>query len=227
MLQNPLLTLFFPKVCCCCGKHLHAKLQHICLSCRNSLPKTNFHLQQENPLQKLFWGRIPFHNVLSYYKFVDSGKIRRLIHHFKYKGMKEIGLTVGNMYGKELMAASSLEEVDCIVPVPLHKKKQKIRGYNQSHFFADGLSQSCGIECYKHAVEKSEHTASQTKKGRYKRWTNVSSSFQIVQPEKLENKHVLLVDDVLTTGATIEACGQKILAVPGTKITVATMACTI
>lgn len=227
MLRNPFLTLFFPKVCCCCGKHLHAKLNHICLTCRSNLPKTNFHLYAENPLQKLFWGRIHFENVFSYYKFVGSGKIRRLIHHFKYKGMKEIGLTVGQMYGKELVSAGSLKKIDCIVPIPIHSKKKKQRGYNQSHYFADGISMATGIECVKEAVIKKVHTSSQTKKSRYKRWKNVETSFEVIQPEKLMHKHVLLVDDVLTTGATIEACGQKILALQGTKITVASMACTI
>lgn len=227
MLYNPLLTLLFPKVCCCCGKHLNAKLSHICISCRSSLPKTNYHLYKENPLQKLFWGRIPLENVFSYYKFIDSGKIRRLIHHFKYKGMKEIGLTVGKMYGEELMQAGALEKIDCILPVPIHQKKIKRRGYNQSHFFAEGISIATGIENKKNLLEKHIHTSSQTRKSRYKRWKNVETSFKVVETEELLHKHVLLVDDVLTTGATIEACGQKVLELDGTKLTVATMACTI
>lgn len=227
MFYNPLLTLFFPKVCCCCGSFLNAKLEHICIGCRTSLPKTNYHLYRENPLQKIFWGRLALENVYSYYKFMDSGKIQRLIHQFKYKGMKEIGITVGKMYGKELMDAGALNGIDCIVPVPIHKKKEKMRGYNQSHFFAEGISISTGIESKKDAVEKYRHTSSQTRKSRYSRWKNVETSFQLKEKNELENKHILLVDDVLTTGATIEACGQKLLGVPGVKITVATMACTI
>lgn len=227
MLHNPFLTLFFPKTCCCCGKHINSKLEHICISCRSTLPKTNFHLYKDNPLQKLFWGRINLENVYSYYKFMESGKIRKLIHHLKYKGMKEIGITVGRLYGSELMASGALEKIDCIVPVPIHRRKYKQRGYNQSHYFAEGLSIASGIENKKQVLQKFVHTSSQTKKSRYKRWKNVESSFRIKKKEELQNKHVLLVDDVLTTGATIEACGHKLLELPNVKITAATIACTI
>ena len=224
---HSLYSILFPKICFGCGKHLQQKLNHICIECRASLPRTNYHKLQENPLNKIFWGRIPIENVFSYYQFQQSGKVRRLMHYFKYKGVKEIGITVGELYGNELMEANVVGNIDLIVPVPIHQKKIKERGYNQSQFLAKGISNSTGIEYDPEVVIKNLHTGSQTKKDRYSRWQNISSSFTVVKKDELVNQHILLVDDVLTTGATIEACGIQLLQQPGVKISVATMACTI
>lgn len=229
MLINSFLSLLFPKICFGCGKHLSQKLEHICLTCRAALPRTNYHLQNENPLQKIFWGRIPIENIFSYYKFQKSARVQNLMHHFKYKGMKEIGITIGEMYAYELKKSHVLDDVDLIVPVPIHRKKLKQRGYNQSFYFAEGLSRSAQIENNSEILEKSIHTSSQTRKDRFSRWENVENSFSLVNKntQLIKNKHLLLVDDVLTTGATIEACGRKLLEIEKVRISVATMACTI
>lgn len=229
MLLNSLLSLLYPRICFGCGKHLSQKLEHICLQCRAALPRTNYHLYNDNPLQKIFWGRLPIEKIFSYYKFQKSGSVQNLMHHFKYKGIKEIGITVGEMYGYELKKSSVLDGVDLIVPIPIHRKKMKLRGYNQSFYFAEGLSRSTNIDHNSKILEKSVHTSSQTRKSRYDRWQNVEHSFSLIEENipLLKNKHLLLVDDVLTTGATIEACGRKLLEVKEVRISVATMACTI
>lgn len=225
MIQS-VFQLFYPKVCFACGKPLTKAFEHICLECRHTLPRTNAHKRQENPVLKLFWGRLNLQRANAFLHFHKRGKVQRLIHHFKYKGVKEIGSTLGEISALELKEADFFEGVDCIVPVPIHKNKLKKRGYNQSHFIAKGVEKVVEIPTDFELIKKGVNTESQTKKSRYRRWQNVDNSFtlEMNRIDEFENKHLLLVDDVLTTGSTIEACGNQLLQIKGVKLSLLTMA---
>lgn len=220
------VSLIFPKTCFACGKSLYHGEECICTYCHYQLPKTGNHLYPDNPIAKLFWGRVPVHSAASYYNFSKEGKVQHLIHQMKYKGHKEIGVSIGKFFGTELKRTELFNSVNTIVPVPLHPAKLRKRGYNQSDFFAEGLSKSMNAEADTKSLVRIFHSDSQTRKNRYARWKNVETVFEIADKKKLEGRHVLLVDDVVTTGATLEACARKILEVPGTKVSIATMSST-
>lgn len=219
-----LINLFFPNLCLVCGEQQPLPKEPICLNCLAAFPETNFHQQTENALTEIFWGRLPIEFGTAMFYFRKAGLIQQLVHQLKYKGQKEVGVFLGNIYGRKLMESPSYSSIDLIIPVPLHPRKQRIRGYNQSTQFGIGLSQSLHIPCTEKILIRTQYTDTQTQKGRFERIQNVSEAFKINKPELLRNKHLLLVDDVLTTGATLEACGQKLLEVPGVKLSVATMA---
>ena len=218
-------SLIYPRICMACGKNLFRHEKCICSFCLYHLPKTNFHMGIENPLTQLFWGRTSILSAASYYYFYKGGKVQHLIHQLKYKGQKDIGLYLGNIYGKELIKSSFFNSADYIVPVPLHYKKQKKRGYNQSEIFAIGISQSMEITLDAKTLVKKTKTESQTKKSRFNRWENVKEVFELRKFNHLINKHVLLVDDVITTGATLESCVNSLSKISGIKISIATLAC--
>jgi ComF family protein len=188
------------------------------------MPKTNFHLDKENLITQLFLGRAPIHSAASYYFFHRGGKVQHLIHQFKYKGQKEIGIFIGNRYGKELLKSPFFNSIESIIPVPIHYKKQKKRGYNQSEIFANGISQSMNIRVDAKTLVKTTKTESQTKKSRSDRWENVQEVFELKKYDHLTNKHILLVDDVITTGATLESCISMLVKIPGIKISIVSVA---
>jgi len=179
--------------------------KELCLYCISSLPKTNFHLIEGNPVEKMFWGRINIEKATAFYYFTKHGKIQNLLHHIKYKDMKEVAYTVGRLFGQDLKQDGIFRDVDYIIPVPLHPKKLKIRGYNQSEYFGSGLADALHVPILVNNLVRTVHSATQTNKSRFQRWTNVSDIFSLTEPELLKNKHILVVDDVITTGATIEA----------------------
>ena len=218
------LSLVFPKVCYSCGRSLYKREEGICLHCWYFLPKTNFHFQADNPVAKLFWGRVPVVAAAALYRFVKEGHVQELIHHFKYRGKTEIGITLGKYYGNELKQSALFAGVDVIVPVPLHAAKQKSRGFNQSQVFASGLAAGLGVNMRADLLNRIVSTQTQTRKARFDRWRNVEFVFQTEKMNDIKNKHVLLVDDVVTTGATIEACAQKIVQLENTRVSVATLA---
>ena len=221
---NDFISLFYPQICMACGKSLYKNEYCICTYCIYHLPKTD-HLQvEENPFVKLFWGRINIHSAAAYYNFTKGGKIQHLIHQLKYHGQKEIGLTLGKLYGKSLQNAPLFNSVDTIIPIPLHKKKLQKRGYNQSEFFAQGISTVLQVSMDAKNVYRSLESDTQTKKSRFNRWKNVESIFSVKEPSKLQGKHILLVDDVVTTGSTLEACAQVLLQIPKTKVSIVTIA---
>ncbi len=221
---NDFISLIFPQVCVSCGNSLYKNEQTICTYCVYHLPKTNFHLDNDNPIAKIFWGRINIHSAGSFYGFNKGGRVQRLIHQLKYKGRKEVGFTVGKLYGYELKKCDNFNTVDTIIPVPLHPKKIKQRGYNQSESFAEGLAASMEVESDFKTLFRAYESETQTKKSRFNRWQNVESIFQLKDWTALEGKHILLVDDVVTTGATLEACAQVLMQIPRIKISVATIA---
>jgi len=207
-----------------CGKSLLTYENCICTFCLYHLPKTNFHLSEDNPVIRLFWGKTEVYSAAAMYFFHKKGRIQKLMHQLKYKGKKEIGIFLGNMYGKELEATPLFKTVEVIIPVPMHPKKEKMRGYNQSEIIATGLSQSMNAMVDTKTLIKTVKTETQTKKSRFSRWENVKEVFEIRNYEHLANKHVLLVDDVITTGSTLESCILNLSKVPGIKISVASVA---
>ena len=219
---NDFFNLIFPKLCCACNNALLKNENIICTSCVVNLPKTNFHLDKDNPVAKVFWGRIRIEMAASFYSFSKKSKVQNLLHHLKYKGVKEVGLITGKLFGYDLLASEYFQEIDFIVPVPLHKNKLRKRGYNQSEWIAKGISNSMDIPTNNETLYRKLDSQTQTKKGRYKRWENVEEIFGVTDTQ-LDNKKILLVDDVITTGATIEACAQ-ILIKQNCKIYVASIA---
>jgi len=219
---NDFFNLIFPKLCCACNNSLLKNEDIICVNCEVSLPKTNFHTDKENPVNKIFWGRVEIEMATSFYLFSKKSKVQNLLHHLKYKGIKEVGNELGQLFGFELNESQYFRGIDFIVPVPLHKNKLKKRGYNQSESIANGLAKSMKIPVNIDSLFRKEDSQTQTKKSRYKRWENVGEIFGISN-NKLKGKRILLVDDVVTTGATIEACAQ-VLIQQNCKVLVATIA---
>ena len=175
------------------------------------LPRSNYHLHKENPFYLRLHGRLPVEHVMALFKFVKSGKVQHLLHALKYKQQPEIGQALGRLYANYLLLSDYEKAFDIILPVPLHSLRKRQRGYNQSEEFGKGLSEGLGIPCTDTVLERRLQTSTQTKKSKISRWTNVSDVFHLRVPEAVHNKRVLLVDDVMTTGATLEACGRVIV----------------
>jgi ComF family protein len=223
-LAGDLISLLFPELCNACGANLVASEKEICLNCLFDLPYTDFHHYAENPVAKQFWGRLPCHAAMAMLHFRKGTKVQNLIHSLKYKGKTEVGTKLGNLLASKLVLGALYQDIDIIIPVPLHPKKQKTRGYNQSEFIATGMAEILRVPVSTHHLLRSKSTDSQTKKSRYTRYQNMQTVFSVYQPEQLENLHVLLIDDVITTGATLEACGNALLNIGIKKLSIAAIA---
>ena len=217
--------LFWPNVCACCFTGLKHGEDYICSHCMYELPLTNFHREHENPVAQVFWGRAAVEHATAGYYFRKGNKVQKLVHQVKYRGQKEMGTVLGREMGKSLRD-SIFNEVDLIAPVPLHPKKLRKRGYNQSEWIARGVAEMLDKPMDVQTVERLIFTATQTRKKRFDRWENVDSGFVLTAPDNFTGKHILLIDDVLTTGATLEACIHAVLSAPGAKASVATLAFT-
>ncbi len=224
LLKN-FIAFFYPRSCIACGDALQKNEQHFCLSCLMHLPETNFHLMEQSPLDLIFSGRVPVEKVSSMLFYKKGNPVQHILHALKYKGNKEIGAFLGEIYGQQLIKSEYYQSVDCILPIPLHPKKYKIRGYNQSECIAMGLSKSMNIPYYNNVLLRTEYTETQTKKSRFNRWENVKDVFVVDDAEPIKGKHVLVCDDVLTTGATMEAAIMKIKQVENVRVSVVTLAC--
>ena len=219
-----LIDLMFPKVCAGFKGFLLNNEIIICTNCRHEIPLTNFYLQTENDAFKLFYGRIDVLHVSSFLTFHKKGIVQELIHRLKYSGNEEIGTLLGNWYAEDLKKVPVLETVDFIIPVPLHKNKLKKRGYNQVETFGKALSQQLNVVYNNAVLIRKLDLKTQSRKS-FEERTNVNLAiFDVVFDESLHNKHFLLIDDVLTTGATLENCGRAILKIPGAKLSIVTMA---
>lgn len=220
-----IVGLFYPSVCAACGDLLIKEEEIVCLKCRHLLPKTGYERYTDNPLAQMFYGRIRFHAVMACFFFAKQGKIQHLLHELKYKGNKEAGIFLGQQIGLCVEDAPAYHDIDYIIPVPLHPKRQRERGYNQSEMIANGISEITGFQVGTKYLIRTINTATQTKKSKEERYENVKDIFVLQHAEELEGKHVLLVDDVLTTGATLESCAHKLKSIPGITISAATAAC--
>lgn len=216
--------LFFPEICVTCGDKLITQENHICLNCLHDLPRTNFHKMPNNAVEQLFWGRVMVEKATSYFYFRGGSKFQKMIHYLKYKGFKEIGESIGCEFGHEIKNAPGFGDVDMVVPVPLHGKRYKKRGYNQSEWIAKGIALAINKPVESENLKRVVFTKTQTRKTRFERWQNVDGIFSLLNPEKYENKHILLVDDVVTTGSTLEACAVALHKAMGVKISIATLA---
>ncbi len=221
---SPLVHFFYPHNCLGCGSDIIEKENFLCLDCINDLPHTGFALHSNNPVEKNFWGRIPITAGMSEFYFSKDSIIQNLIHEFKYRGNKKVGLYLGNMIGLSLLKSNRFSNIDALVPLPLFSQKEFKRGFNQSSILCAGISEIMNIPLVTNNVTRIVHTETQTKKGRIERWENVEKSFSVLAPAALKGKHILLVDDVITTGATIEACGSEILKVDGVRLSIASFA---
>jgi ComF family protein len=196
----------------------------LCTRCILELPRTDFHKDPGNPIFQQFFGRIRIRYAFAFLHYRKGGKVQRLLHELKYFNKPQIGNRIGMAYGAEL-AESGLESgFDCIVPMPLHPSRQRRRGYNQSEGFAQGLARTLRAQCVTGAVLRSRPTETQTRKSRLKRWENVESVFVAANPDQIRHKRVLLVDDVITTGSTVEACGHALLSAGCSELSIAGIA---
>lgn len=218
-------SLLFPRCCVVCGSPLSRGEECLCTCCNINLPRTGFHLRKDNPVECLFWGRIPGLKRASSFLFYRKGSdFRRILHLLKYGGYKELGEVMGRYMAAELSSGGFFDGVDMIIPVPLHRKKQKLRGYNQSEWIARGIASVTGIPLYAECMIREKNTETQTRKSTFERWENVEGIFKLCDTVHFEGKHVLLVDDVLTTGATTVACASAFARVSGIRISVLTLA---
>jgi len=219
-----IFNLFFPKTCGGCNAFLLQNETVICSSCRHEIPQTNHHLNSNNEIFNRFYGRIPIETALSLMYFTKNGRVRQLIHHLKYNGRQEIGTEIANWFAADLQSIETLKTIDEIIPVPLHKKKLRERGYNQIHSFGETLADNLNIPFNKNILVRNIYSKSQSKKNFMDRNSNNTTVFDVIFDHKNYNKHFLLIDDVFTTGITIEQCARALLKIPNTKISVLTLA---
>jgi ComF family protein len=219
-----LLNLLYPNLCAACQEVLLNNENVICYNCLLDLPRSLYYQDIENPIAKIFWGKLKLEMAISAFTFTKKGKVQRLIHELKYKGNTRVGELMGIELGKEIDKAKITDKVDVVIPVPLHKKKLKQRGYNQSEFIAIGVSKVLNCEMNTTLLKRIEHSESQTKKSKYERWENVGSAFTLTNENQYIGKHILLVDDVVSTGATLEACCKKLQEIDGVKLSVGALA---
>ncbi|WP_239452951.1 ComF family protein [Flavobacterium tistrianum] len=221
---NYLINLFFPKVCSGCHSILLQNEKVFCTICRHEMPLTQYHLNPENEAVKKFYGKIDIQFASAFLYFNKKGMVQELIHNLKYKGHQEIGAVLGNWYAEDLKELQLEIPFDAVIPVPLHKRKFKERGYNQVTTFGKAIASGFEIPFVENILIRKLYTKTQSKKNLLGRSENIENIFDVKFSESNHNKHFLIVDDVLTTGATLEACSKALLKIPGVKISILCMA---
>ncbi len=223
MIKN-LLNLFFPKICYACTELLSDNESHICTSCRHNLPITNYHFENDSTVEKVFYGRVKIEKATALLRFQKKGRVQQLLHNLKYKGHEKVGEVLGLWLGGELNETGNYGKIDIVIPVPLHKKKLRKRGYNQVAKFGEEIAKALKSEYLDNVLIKNTATSTQVFKNRMARWTNSLENFSLQNAGLITGKHILIVDDIITTGATIEACVNILQKANDVKISVATMA---
>ena len=221
-----LSQIFFPHICPGCASDLINSSQLLCLRCISDLPLTDFSSHRCNPIEKIFRGRVAIVNATSILYFTKGSGLQHLLHQLKYNGRKEIGVFFGEMMGNLLIDSGLYADVDALVPLPLFSAREKKRGYNQAKVICNGISAVMQIPCVDDIIIRKSSTETQTHKNRIERWQNIEGKFALIDPLRLKNMHVLLVDDIITTGATLESCAAELIA-NGIKVSIATLAYTL
>lgn len=206
-----LLHLVFPHLCAGCGSDLLNREHQLCLDCYSSLPVTSFHLHSDNLVERMFWGRLPFMVATAQYYFTKESMMQSLVHQFKYRGHKDLCFYLGMLMGQQLVQSARFHDIDALVPLPLYPSRERKRGYNQAKVLCEGIASVLQLPVLHDILVRNHHTDTQTHKSRLERWENMAGCFTLTNEEAIEGKHILLVDDVITTGATIEACGLELL----------------
>lgn len=216
--------LLYPHICEACGDVLHKNENIVCTKCLYDLPRTDYCIDLNNPIINLFTGRMKIEKATALFTFHKGSRFRKLLHTLKYKNKPEIGILLGQELGAEMLKSNNFKDIDYIVPVPLHPKRKKQRGYNQSEKIAEGISQIMKIPVVSDCLVRKSETETQTKITKEERWRNVYGKFAITNSEILKKKHILLIDDVVTTGSTLEACGETLLKIDDLKLSIAVLA---
>lgn len=221
-IKNSLLHLLFPHVCTGCGNDVLSEESLLCMRCIEAMPETNFEQHTGNPVEKTFWGRLPLMAATAQFYFTKESLMQHLMHQFKYKGNRDLGFQLGCIMGEQVRKSGRFD-ADVLVPLPLFPAKEKRRGYNQATVLCEGMAKVMKIPVLDKVISRPQHTETQTKKGRVERWKNIEGKFFLDNPAAVENKKVLIVDDVVTTGATLEACGMELLKASGVQLSIATL----
>jgi len=219
-----LIQLIYPNLCLACLKNTSVPNELCCMQCLNKLVFTDFHLTKENLFTEHFWGRVDIESASALFFYTKGNPIQEMIHHLKYNKRKTVGIVLGELHAYSLIESNYFRNIDLIIPVPLHPKKEFQRGYNQSLVYAQGLAKQWGIPVARKNLLRQKLTSTQTSKSRIERMENMKDAFVLKRIDQLKGKHILLVDDVMTTGATLEACALKLKEVSGIKISLATLA---
>lgn len=220
-------SLLFPRRCIACGEYVSKDMHGICVRCRYEIPLTNYWTMEDNPVKDLFAGVAPIVEASSFFFYSGNSLWRTLVHQFKYGGRWHIARTMGRWYGAELKASGRYDSIDAVVPIPLHPAKILRRGYNQSEYLAEGIAEALGVAVERRAIYRRRNNPSQARRRRAERWNDIEGLFGVRSSDRLRARHILLVDDVLTSGATLSQAITTILeAVPSCRISVATLAVT-
>ncbi len=221
---DPVFWLYFPKNCPACGRPLRLFGANICGRCSQNLPETHFFEAPNNPIEKIFYGRLPISAGAAAWYFHKNSALQALLFQLKYKSNKDVGLFIGKQMGALLAASERFSSIDALVPVPLHPQALSKRGFNQAALICEGIGQVWHKPVLTGAIARTKHTSTQTKQTRAERWDNMENAFTIKDPISINGKHLLIIDDVITTGATIEACGKTLLTIKDVRVSVAAAA---
>lgn len=216
------MHLFFPHICAGCGRDIPGRESQLCLRCVAAMPRTGFELYPANPVEKIFWGRLPLQAATAHCYFTKGSLMQEILHQLKYRGHRELGVQLGRMMGESLFRSGRFQ-ADALVPLPLHPVRERHRGYNQSRLLCEGLAEVLHLPVWADVIQRPLFTQTQTRKGRVERWKNMEGRFELSHKSSIPDKHILLVDDVITTGATLEACGEALLQIPGLVLSVAAL----
>lgn len=221
-IKESFFHFLFPHICAGCGSDLLSSESNLCMHCIDAMPETNFDIHPNNPVEKKFWGRLRIENATAQYYFTKESLIQNLMHLVKYKRNKELGLQLGRLMGGSIKKSNRFN-ADALIPLPLFPAKEKRRGYNQSLLLCEGMSEVMNVPVLNDIIIRPQFTETQTKKGRIERWVNMEGKFSLLKPEVIRGKHILLVDDVITTGATLESCGTELLKAENVRLSIATL----
>lgn len=223
-IADDFLSLFLPRPCLSCGANLVRGEEVLCTGCMLDMARTDFHLRRGNMLEQAFWGRCTVEKAAAFSVYNRGSRIRKLIHLLKYAGRRDVGIMLGGFYGSVLAESGFTDGIDMLIPVPLDPARERRRGYNQSRCIAEGIASHCNLPVRSDILFRTGKSGSQTSRGRYERWENVEGLFAVSKPEELAGRHVMLVDDVITTGSTVEACVAALQSAGMVRVSVAALA---